>query len=107
MFLVFLTSLLSVLLLFFFLTSIFKKLKSKEEKVHWVIMIVLIIQSCLTLCHPMDYNLPGSSVDGIIPERIQSGLPFPSPGDLPDPRIKPGSPALQADSLSSEPQVKC
>ena len=32
-----------------------------------------------------------------------SGLPFPSPGDLPDPEIKPGFPALQADSLSSEP----
>ena len=31
-----------------------------------------------------------------------SGLPFPSPGDLPDPEIKPGSPALQADSLLSE-----
>ena len=33
-----------------------------------------------------------------------SGQPFPSPGDLSDPRIKPGSPALQADSLPSEPQ---
>ena len=33
-----------------------------------------------------------------------SGLPFPSPGDLPDPRIKPGSPVLQADSLLSKPQ---
>ena len=32
-----------------------------------------------------------------------SGLPFPSPGNLPDPRIKPGSPALQADSLPTEP----
>ena len=32
-----------------------------------------------------------------------SGLPFPSPGDLPDPGIKPGSPALQADALPSEP----
>ena len=32
-----------------------------------------------------------------------SGLPFPSPGDLPNPGIKPGSPALQADSLPSEP----
>ena len=32
-----------------------------------------------------------------------SGLPFPSPGDLPDPGIKPRSPALQADSLPSEP----
>ena len=33
-----------------------------------------------------------------------SGLPFPSPGDLPSPGIKPGSPVLQADSLPSEPQ---
>ena len=32
-----------------------------------------------------------------------SGLPFPSPGDLPNPGIKPTSPAWQADSLSSEP----
>ena len=31
------------------------------------------------------------------------GLPWPSPGDLPDPGIEPGSPALQADSLPSEP----
>ena len=35
-----------------------------------------------------------------------SGLPFPSPGDLPDPGIKPGSPALQADALLSEPPGK-
>ena len=35
-----------------------------------------------------------------------SGLPFPSPGDLPDPGIIPGSPALQADSLPSEPPGK-
>ena len=35
-----------------------------------------------------------------------SGLPFPSPGDLPDPGIEPGSPALQADTLSSEPPGK-
>ena len=34
-----------------------------------------------------------------------SGLPFPSPGDLPDPGIKPGSPALQADYLPSELKV--
>ena len=35
-----------------------------------------------------------------------SGLPFPSPGDLPDPGIEPGSPALQAGSLLSEPPTK-
>ena len=33
-----------------------------------------------------------------------SGLPFPSPGDLPDPGIEPGSPALQVDALTSEPR---
>ena len=35
-----------------------------------------------------------------------SGLPFPSPGDLPSPGIKPGSPPSQADALSSEPLGK-
>ena len=40
---------------------------------------------------------------GFSRQEYWSGLPFPSPGDLPDPGIKPGSPALQADALSSEP----
>ena len=35
-----------------------------------------------------------------------SGLSFPSPGDLPDPGIDPGSPALEADALTSEPPGK-
>ena len=35
-----------------------------------------------------------------------SGLPFPSPGDLPDPGIEPGSPSLRADILPSEPPGK-
>jgi len=35
-----------------------------------------------------------------------SGLPFPSPGDLPDPRIETRSPALQTDALPSEPLLK-
>ena len=35
-----------------------------------------------------------------------SGLPFPSPGDLPNPGMEPRSPALQADSLPAEPQGK-
>ena len=36
----------------------------------------------------------------------KSGLSFPSPGDLPNPGIKPGSPAFQADALTSEPPGK-
>ena len=45
-------------------------------------------------------------VPGILQARTLSGLPFPSPGDLPDPGIEPRSPARQADSLPSEVQVK-
>ena len=39
---------------------------------------------------------------GFSRQECWSGLPFPSPGDLPDPGIEPGSPALQADTLPSE-----
>ena len=39
-------------------------------------------------------------------EEYWSGLPFPPPEDLPDPGIEPGSPALQADTLTSEPPGK-
>ena len=35
-----------------------------------------------------------------------TGLPFPSPGDLPNPRMEPRSPALEADALTSEPPGK-
>ena len=51
----------------------------------------------------MDCSPPGSCVHGISQARVLSGLPFPSPGDLPDAGIKPGSPTLQADALPSEP----
>ena len=47
----------------------------------------------------------GSELDllvGFSREEYWSGLPFPSPGDLPNPGIEPGSPALQADSLLTE-----
>ena len=50
----------------------------------------------------MDYSPPGSSAHGILQRRILSEWSFPSPGDLPDPGIGLGSPALQADSLLSE-----
>ena len=50
------------------------------------------------------YQFPPSM--GFSRQECWSGLPFPSPGDLPDPGIKPGSPALQADALLSEPPGK-
>ena len=40
---------------------------------------------------------------GFSRQEYWSGLPFPSPGDLPDPGIEPGSPASKADALTSEP----
>ena len=43
---------------------------------------------------------------GFIRQEYWSGLPFPSPGNLPDPGIEPKSLTLQEDSLQSEPQVK-
>ena len=65
-------------------------------------MCAKLLQSCLTLCDPVDYIPPGSSVHGILQEEYWSGLPCPSPGHLPNPRIRPGSPTSQADSLLSE-----
>ena len=112
------------------------------------------LQSCPTLCNPIDGRLPGSPIPGILQartlkwvaitfsnagkskvnvkslSRVQlvvtpwtaayqappsmgfsrheywSGLPLPSPENLPDPGIKPGSPALLTDSLPSEPPGK-
>ena len=43
---------------------------------------------------------------GFSRQEYQSGLPFPSPGDLPYPGTEPGSPALQEDALPSEPPGK-
>ena len=43
---------------------------------------------------------------GLSRQEYWSGVPFPSPGDLPDPGIEPGSPTLEADALTSEPPGK-
>ena len=50
------------------------------------------------------YQAPPSM--GFSRQECWSGLPFPSPGDLPNPGIEPGSPALRADALPSEPPGK-
>ena len=47
-----------------------------------------------TLCKPVDCSPPGPLSMGFSRQEYCSGLPFPSPGDLPDPGIEPGSPAL-------------
>jgi len=61
-----------------------------------------VAQSCPTLCDPMDCSLPGYSIRGTSRQEYWSGVPFPSPGDLPESGIEPWSPALQADYLPSE-----
>ena len=67
---------------------------------------VLVILSCLILSNPVDYSLPGSSVHGILQARTLEWVAIPFSRHLPNPGIWHRSPALQADSLSSEPQGK-
>ena len=96
---------------------------------HVFLCACFITKMCLTLCDPVDYSLPvytsllcvlscfshvrlsvtswtvarqAALSMGFSRQEYWSGLPFPSPGDLPDPGIEPGTPALQADSLLSE-----
>ena len=71
-----------------------------------IYMVCVVIQSCPTLCDPMDCSLPDSSVHGILQVRILEWVVISSLGDLPDPGIEPWSPALQANSLLSEPPGK-
>ena len=54
----------------------------------------------------MDCSLPGSSVHGIFQARVLEWVAISFSRDLPDPGIKPGSPALQTDVLLSEPPGK-
>ena len=62
--------------------------------------------SCPTLCDPMDCSPQAPLSIGFPRQEYWSGLPFPSPGDLPNPGIKTRSPGLQADSLPTEPPRK-
>jgi len=74
------------------------KVKSESE----------VAQLCPTLCDPdpMDCSLPGSSVHGIFQARVLEWGAISFSRDLPDPGIKPSSPALRADTLPSEPPGK-
>ena len=80
-------SLLWVILFFFFL------IMSSSE----------VAQSYQTLQPPWPVPYQTSPSMGFSRQEYWSGLPFPSPGDLPDPGSDPGSPTLQADALPSEP----
>ena len=60
-------------------------------------VLCLDIQSCLILCNPMNCGLPGTSVGGDSPGK-NIGVGYHAFLNLPNPGIKPRSPALQADS---------
>ena len=70
---------------------------------HFQCVCVLVAQLCPTLCDPMDYSPQAPLSMGFFRQEYWSGLPCPPPRDLPEPGIEPRSPALQADSLQSEP----
>ena len=54
----------------------------------------------------MDCSPPGSSVHRILQARVLEWVAFLPPGDIPDPGIEPRSPALQSETLPSEPPGK-
>ena len=65
-----------------------------------------VAKLCLTLCDPMDWSLPDSSVHGISQARILEWVDIPPPGDLPNPGIEPKSPALAGRFFTTEPPGK-
>ena len=74
-----------------------------------VACVCSVTQSCPTLCDPMDCSLPGSSIRGIFQQEYWSGLPFPTPEDLPHPEIEPvslTSPALAGGFFTTVPPGK-
>ena len=70
------------------MTAQHRKIKSESVKVS-------VAQSCPTLCEIMAVAHLGALSIGFPRQKYWSGLPFPSPGDLPDPGIEPEPPALQ------------
>ena len=62
-----------------------------------------VIQSCPTLCDPMDCRPQAPLSMGFPRQEYWSGLPFLSPGDLPHPGIEPRSPALAGGFFTTEP----
>ena len=77
----------------FFFTYIYKQSKQSRS----------VMSDSLRPPRAVAYQSPLSM--GFSRQEYWSGLPFPSPGDLPDPGIEPRSPTLQADTLPSEPPM--
>ena len=65
-----------------------------------------VAQSCATLCDPMDYSLSGSSIPGIFQARVLERVAISFSSGSSQSRIKSRCPALEADTLLSEPPGK-
>ena len=72
----------------------------------YISLLLLLFSHIQLFATPWTVAHQASLSMGFSRQEYWSGLPFPSPGDLPNPGIEPGSPALQADALSSEPPGK-
>ena len=100
------------LMVFFFFFSWKSSSSFKSPSLEFVFSIflvvcVLVTQLCLILCDSMDYIAHQAPLSmEFSRQEYCCGLPFPSPGDLLNSGIKPGSPAEQADSLPTEPPGK-
>ena len=68
--------------------------------------ILCVAKSCLTLCDPMDCSCQAPLSMGFSRQEYWSGLPFPPPGDRPNPGIGPTSPALSGGFFTAEPPGK-
>ena len=90
-------------LFFFFPLWVFYRGISCSYTVSVIKCKVLVTQSCPAVCNPIDYSLPGSSIHWIFQARILEWVAISFSRGFSDPGIQPRSPALQADSLSSEP----
>ena len=80
--------------------------KQSEGSIQLLCVCVCVCVSCSVVSdslRPHGLCPPDSSVHGILRQEYWIGVPFPPPGDLPDPGIQPGSPELYAGSLPSEP----
>ena len=69
-------------------------------------VVCLLAKSYLPLCDPMDVAHQAPLSEELSRQEYWSGLPFPSPEELPDPEIKSGSPALAGEFFTTEPPGK-
>ena len=82
--------------------SLMEAKKAGERDVKQKVKI-LVPLPCLTLCGPMDYSPPGSSVHGILQATILEWVAIPFSRGFSLPGIKPGSPAFAGTFFTSEP----